>query len=95
MKRGAEGNKEQQSVEKRIDRRTNERGQNDETDNDIGQSGTTTREDLNRPITTRITPTNKTEKLPPTPPNVKLDFKPILRRNYLQLRIKNSQESTK
>ena len=50
---------------------------------------------LNRPISVRLTPTNEAKKLPPKPPNVKLDFEPTIRRNYLQLRIKNPQESTK
>ena len=50
---------------------------------------------LDRPIRVRLIPTNKAKRLPPKPPNIKLDFEPPIRRNSVQLRIRNPQESTK
>ena len=55
----------------------------------------TVRITINRPISARLTPTNKAKKLPPKPPNVKLDFKPTIHRNYLQIRSRNPHEPTK
>ena len=55
----------------------------------------TVRITLSRSIRVRITPVNKAKRPSLKPPNVKSDFKPPTRRNLVQLRIRNPQESTK
>ena len=55
----------------------------------------TVRITLDRPIRVRLTTTNKAKRLPPEPPNIKLDFRPPIRRNPVQPRIRNPQEATK
>ena len=65
-------------------------------DNGMYQSRrSTVRITLNRLIRVRITSINKAKRLPPKPPNIKSDFRPPTRRNSVQLRIWNPQESTK